>query len=241
MLYRFKIPFLCVCLGLLTHSQMTERAIAKDPEQQVYTSEWAAQGDNCFSAQKPILLPKNSSGLTSAPSPTLLFYIPQSEPSQVLKFVLFDRYDNIVYQETFHSDQEIVNLRLSEPTSKALAVDQTYYWYLVKNCPYGYLPQVVDGGTLRRVQLDQNLASQLVQATPLERVKLYQEANMEYEAVRDLAELRCTLPYSLDIADQWSTLLNSSGLSFQESSMSYCSQSVELKISLNEPAIANEH
>ena len=241
MLTRLKlINVLTVCLTLLT-SGMTS-AIASEAESRGFpTGEregGGARGEarsDCYSEQQtPIpLVPRNSAGLTSAASPTLLFYVPQSEQPQALKFVLFNDNDEIVYQETFNADKaRIVNLSLpGATTAKTLAVGQPYRWYLVKNCNSGYLPKVVDGGTIRRVQLDQTLESQLSQADPLERVKLYQEANIWYEALRDLAELRCARPHSSVVAAKWTELLNSAGLDevSQESIVPYCSEQVGLR------------
>ena len=67
-------------------------------------------------------------------------------------------------------------------------------------------------GGLKRVQADPNLALRAQQASPEERVALYQNAQLWYEAVGTIVELQRQRPTDRNLAATWDKLLNSVGL-----------------------------
>jgi hypothetical protein len=64
-------------------------------------------------------------------------------------------------------------------------------------------------GAIKRVEADPTLAQRLQRATPQERVAIYAKAQLWYEALGTLAELRRDRPNDSVLADAWSQLLDS--------------------------------
>jgi hypothetical protein len=57
------------------------------------------------------------------------------------------------------------------------------------------------------------LADQLTQADALERVKLYRESQLWYEALEELAQLKRSRPDDSKVSQQWTQLLAAMNLS----------------------------
>ena len=224
--------FTIICLAFLWFPGIAKLTLANEPESRGFpTGEREGGGTRGESesrcdtgSNRAIALMPENSGLT-ATAPTLFFYVPESEQSQALEFVLFDENDELVYQDILRSTG-IVSLRL--PAVSSSDSTELYQWYLV--CNSRYTPKVVDSGSLQKVTLDQNLVNQLEQASPLEQVTLYQEANIWHESLGTLAELHCDRPQSSAVANKWTELLHSAGLGTlsQASLDSYCSQSEQI-------------
>jgi hypothetical protein len=64
-------------------------------------------------------------------------------------------------------------------------------------------------GAIKRVEADPTLAQRLQRATPQERVAIYAKAQLWYEALGTLAELRRDRPNDPVLADAWTQLLDS--------------------------------
>lgn len=179
----------------------------------------------CFQAQTPdttsriclplIALMPEGPVLTSTQTPTLLFYIPTiSNPQKVqVEFVLRDHQDQLVYETTFPVSGQggIVSFKIPTTESfKGLESNQYYHWYL--SIIYDPLKrdqdQLVEGWLSYR-PLEPALASQLAQATPLEKVQLYQKHNLWHEAFYTLAQLKQNHPEDGVISEKWRELLES--------------------------------
>lgn len=228
--------FSIICLALLWFPGIAKFTLASEPESRGFpTGEREGGGtrgesrSRCNTSSNPpiALIPENSLGLTASASPTLFFYVPKSEESPELELVLFDENDNIVYQDTLRNSTGIVSLSLPAAFSSDSTVEQLYEWYLI--CNSGYLPKAIESGSLQRVVLDQNLVNQLEKATPLEKVTLYQEANIWHEPLNILAKSYCDRPQDSAVASKWTELMQSAGLDAlsQVTLDSYCSQKRE--------------
>jgi hypothetical protein len=68
---------------------------------------------------------------------------------------------------------------------------------------------IVAEGWIERVEPDRNLALRVRQATPQERVALYADAGLWYEALATLVEVRRDRPNDKDLAEAWKTLFDS--------------------------------
>ncbi|MGK7876858.1 MAG: DUF928 domain-containing protein [Xenococcaceae cyanobacterium] len=168
--------------------------------------------------EKPLtaLIPENSLGITATASPKFFFYIPRTAQPQVVEFVLRDQNDKLVYITTFTVIGNSGMISLSLPASaklNLLKINQDYHWYLSMICnPQNRAQDIVVEGLIRQVELDSTLAKKLDQATPMDRVRLYQEADLWHEALHTLVELQRSRPNDLTVSDTWIQLLQSVNL-----------------------------
>jgi hypothetical protein len=193
-------------------------------------------GEECMadnSSPAP-LVPTSQIGATAAEYPTVYWYMPKSRAYGV-EFVLRDANEQKVYSVKYSLDKYAEKaqggtddyfvvgapgiMSLTVPASAGLSpleIGQEYQWELKVVCSD---PSQVDGsqditinGKLKRVQADANLAIRAQQASPEERVALYQNAQLWYEAVGTIVELQRQRPTDRNLAATWDKLLNSVGL-----------------------------
>ena len=151
-------------------------------------------------------------GLTVAERPTFWVYYPYSPTSShSVEFVLQDEQGNEVYQ-TLLSDSGtkpgVVGFQLPS-TAPALDINKRYRWFFSVYCePDDSTPTYVSGW-VQRVPLDPSLKRQIEQATPRERVALYNQADIWQEAVTALAELRRQKPNDASLNEEWVKLMQS--------------------------------
>jgi hypothetical protein len=152
-------------------------------------------------------------GLTVAEHPSFWFYVPYSfTPSRRIEFVLQDEQGNDVYQTSFTESgisPGVIGFQLPS-TVPALEVNKVYRWYFLVYCKPEE-PIFVEG-LVQRVALNSSMRNQLAQAKPDEKVALYAKADMWYEAVASLAELRRQNPSDIILKDEWVKLLKSMNL-----------------------------
>lgn len=154
-------------------------------------------------------------GLTVAEYPTFWFYVPYSADAlHSAEFVLLDDKDNYVYKTTLTLSETPGVVSFSLPsTAKPLEIGKSYRWYFLIPCDQQNPSRsVFVNGWVQRIAPNPALMSQLETATPRERVALYADAGIWYEAQTTLAELRRTEPNDAAIAADWSDLLQSIGL-----------------------------
>jgi hypothetical protein len=94
-----------------------------------------------------------------------------------------------------------------------LKIGQKYDWNLTLKCPNRKDPadnsaNINVSGSIKRVEPDPTLALRIQQATPQERVALYAKANLWYEMLGSLIELRRDRPYDANLADAWEKLFS---------------------------------
>ncbi len=188
--------------------------------------------------QKPVaLVPASEIGATVAEYPTLYWYMPKSR-AKAVEFVLRDANQQQVYSVKYSLAQYAEKttegnndyfvegspgvMSLTVPASAGLSpleIGKEYQWELTVVCdPANNDPaeernnRTSMTGGLKRVQADPNLAIRAQQASPEERVALYQNAQLWYEAVGTIVELQRQRPTDRNLAATWDKLLNSVGL-----------------------------
>jgi hypothetical protein len=155
---------------------------------------------------------------TAEALPNFYFYIPPAEEASkpnrdgpLLEFVLRDESDRLVYEAIFSATSKggIVPFQLpTSPRFQGLAVGQNYHWYLsIIYDPADRSYDDVVEGWIRRVAPQTELSEQLARATPLERVELLQAANLWYEALDTLAQLKQSRPDDPRVDQMWNQLL----------------------------------
>ncbi|MGF1499191.1 MAG: DUF928 domain-containing protein [Elainellaceae cyanobacterium] len=175
------------------------------------------RGD-CSSADKPLmaLMPETNFGQTVADYPTFYWYVPQIS-AEAAEFVLLDENNNEIFVTTFAIVDQPGVISLSLPESSGmppLEVGKDYQWYFSLICDFadrsgdmftnGWIRRV-DGSTL-------GLGDRLETVSESDRVQMYAEAGVWFEALDTLATLRRLRPNDSTVQSQWSTLLQSVGL-----------------------------
>jgi Domain of Unknown Function (DUF928) len=159
------------------------------------------------------LTPGSQLGLTQSDRPKLLVYIPQTT-AQTIEFSLFDEQMNGVYQMNVPVSNRtgLVSIDLPE-NAPSLVKDKPYYWTVALVCnPNERTEDMVVGGWIERVELNDSLNQELAKVRGVERASFYAKQGFWYDAVNTLVEMRQTEPGNLAIATSWTQLLKSVGL-----------------------------
>lgn len=160
-------------------------------------------------------------GQTIAEYPTFWFYIPAASPSlRSVEFVLQDDRDNDVYRSAVELPAKpgIIGVRLPS-NQPPLNLNQNYHWFLktemVAGCDRQNSPIVKDSveGWVQRVLPTATTAQQLKTATPQQRIDLYTQQGLWYDAIAALAEQRLLQPENTALKANWNGLLQSANLS----------------------------
>lgn len=168
------------------------------------------------------LVPATSlTGATIAAYPTFFWYMPQTSAAAA-EFVLWETSDRDVYRAEYTlakpggggSNPGVMSLSLPAYANlPPLNIGKKYHWTLALVCdPLDHSGDVLTEGWIERVQPDPTLASRIQQATPQERVALYADQRLWYDAVATLDELRRDGSNSIDSTAAWNKLLKSAGL-----------------------------
>ena len=172
--------------------------------------------DSCAVNQESLiaLIPANSVGMTTSLYPTFFFYLPQTNQSRTVEFVLRNQQDELVYEANFDTVGKSGVVSLDLPTeNEPLLLNQDYHWYLSLICdPENRAQDLVVEGIIRRTELEPVAASQLNQLKPIEKVDFYLQANLWYEAIATLAQLKRGSAHQAELSVKWTNLLHSVGL-----------------------------
>lgn len=146
-------------------------------------------------------------GLTTAEHPTFWFYVPYL-PTVSGEFVLQNEAQQTIYQTPISllGTPGIVSLSLPS-TAPPLETGKLYRWYFSIYCQPQQPPIFVDGW-IKRESLNLVLKSQLEQATSRQRIALFADRGIWYDALTASAELQ----YIDSQPTDWAVLLKSVGL-----------------------------
>ncbi|ACK70192.1 protein of unknown function DUF928 [Gloeothece citriformis PCC 7424] len=175
------------------------------------------------------VIPAQHPGLTIQEHPKILVYLPNISAEKAffsLRELSSDGYNQQEHYQTILSLPQasgIITVELPKDAPK-LEIGKIYKWSFVVMCNNQLRPDspVVEG-TIERIALNSPLSEQLQKALGLERVALYGQAGLWYDAISSLAQLRQNEPKNLELVTIWQDLLNS--------------QMVELNAIANQPLI----
>lgn len=155
-------------------------------------------------------------GLTIVERPTFWFYIPYPQKSIVsMSFILQDESNPADTKIVYHNPQLVPTatagmLGIELPQSiEPLAIDKPYHWYLTLNVGCG--PVFVDGW-VQRTSLDSQLSNRIDRATPADRVTIYAENGLWYDAIATSARLRSVPSPNPQVLQDWQNMLDAIGL-----------------------------
>jgi hypothetical protein len=154
-------------------------------------------------------------GLTTAPQPTFWFFNPYTNgATHPAEFVLQNGNGDDVYRTQVALPNDPGVLRVSLPAQvSALQPNVPYRWYFRIFCdPQKATPPIYVEGVIQRVTLNDPVANQLAAANLRQKVDLYANNGIWYDALTALAELRRVSPADDRLRADWQSLLRSIGL-----------------------------
>lgn len=166
---------------------------------------------NPLTALVPVYQPGDSTvvfGKTIAEHPSLWFYVPQHAPATGT-FVIRDQAEKLIYEAAVTLPDQPGIIRISLPSGIAgLEVGQPYHWYFKVYCRSVSPPDAFVDGWIQRDTLPATLQQQLGSATLSERISLYAEQGLWFDALTAAAALKQSAPDDLN----WVALLQAAGL-----------------------------
>ncbi|NEO71766.1 DUF928 domain-containing protein [Moorena sp. SIO3H5] len=171
-----------------------------------------SRGDYCSAIA---LVPGTNFGLTTNERPTFWFYVSSSQRRRrQAEFWLRDKEINQVYQETFtlKNTPGIVKITLPETVSP-LVFEDLYRWGFSVSCnPTDRLYYDFVSGGVERIYMTSDLEKQLEGKNPRERIAVYAQQGLWFDALTTLAELRLANPEDKSLDEDWMELLHQVGL-----------------------------
>lgn len=178
----------------------------------------AGPRDECLRSNKPLaaLIPENLVGLTTAQFPTWFFYIPETSAKEA-EFTLRDENNDQIYKINLKINNQPGVVYLTIPnnsTSSPLVVGNNYRWNLALKCnPQDESKDKTVGGFIQRIEPSADLVAKLRNAkTMRDRINVYAQAGIWYDAIATLAQLRSDNPTDTNLAKDWASLMKQVGL-----------------------------
>ena len=159
------------------------------------------------------LVPSTKEGIpfveqTISERPTFWFYVPYSGLNA--EFVLIDSQDKDVYSKIFPLNQQpgIIDIQLPE-TIPPLEQGNEYRWVFSAICnSQNRAADAIVNGRIKRIPVSPALNNQLKTASAENRVSVYADANLWYETLTTLAELRHNDPQNAKVTADWANVLH---------------------------------
>lgn len=159
------------------------------------------------------LSPTTEPGLTLAERPTFLVYIPRTSAENA-EFSISSREGRGVYRTTIaltHTPN-LISITLPDQAG-SLEVGKSYNWSFAIICnPNDRLEDRFVTGSIERIELASTRLQQIEQAPFNQRLTLYQENHIWYDAIALLFELKRIQPNDSNISTAWRELLQSGGI-----------------------------
>jgi hypothetical protein len=157
------------------------------------------------------LSPTTPPGSTLAERPTFLVYVPRTN-AETAEFSLRDQENRGVYRTTITLTQTPDIISISLPEQAVLEVDRPYTWSFAVICnPDDRVEDRFVTGSVQRIELEPTRLQQIEQASPQQRLAVYQENGIWYDALALLFELKRSQPNDPDLSAIWREFLQSAG------------------------------
>jgi hypothetical protein len=175
-----------------------------------------------------VLVPKWGSdnySLTIDPYPTFFVHVPAVE-NAFLSFRLSrdvadsadltsNPNDRLVYDIHFPTNGQDGTFGIKLPKfARPLEVGETYTWTTTLDLPpdlESETPYILEG-RIERFEPENVLTEELARATPEQKVELYAQSSLWYDALKEIADLRLAYPNNPRLVTEWVELLTSVGL-----------------------------
>ncbi|MEA5462541.1 DUF928 domain-containing protein [Leptothoe sp. PORK10 BA2] len=166
--------------------------------------------DDAYGIPLTALIPQSGVGLTVAPHPTLLVYVPPTQATQA-HLTLRDEDQRGLYQSQIAIPRTGGVLRIELPAdSPELAMGQTYDWSLALLCQPAQTDIPIVQGQIRRVApADGELSAQ---SSLLSKAIFYGHAGVWHDMLVNLAILRQSEPGNSTFQANWAGVLQAENL-----------------------------
>ncbi|MEG5199444.1 MULTISPECIES: DUF928 domain-containing protein [unclassified Microcoleus] len=184
----------------------------KKPSAPKDTGTNTTRGGTCeanSSARLTALVPFSHVGETISGHPTFTWFVPD-RTSRPLQFRLFTRTGQLLYKTDMESQPGIMSVALPANLPQ-LSIGQSYQWQVVLVCdPNVPSRNVVAAAEIQVVQPAASLQTQLAAAqTPQQRIDLYAEAGLWYDAIAEARKASETSPNQTPVLELLDSLANS--------------------------------
>jgi Domain of Unknown Function (DUF928) len=172
------------------------------------------KGDKCVKGEIELtaLVPKNHIGRTVSEYPLFFLYLPKSE-AKLAEFVLEDDKGKEIYKTTLKINNLSGVIGVSIPANQNLSplqIGKNYRWSVALICnTEDRSANVLETGTVRRIELSADIRSQLEKADPRQKTFIYAEAGIWQDALSNLAIARLANPKDAQLTADWESLLDS--------------------------------
>lgn len=169
------------------------------------------------------LVPQNKIGRTVSDYPTFFFYLPEIEATEateatqatqatLAEFILLDPNGKQIYKQTLTITNLSGVIGVSIPASKnvpPLEVGKNYRWNFTVICEAeDRSADLLEIGTVRRVELSADIRSELEKADPRRKTAIYAENGIWQDALSNLAAARRDRPSDTVLSADWESLLD---------------------------------
>jgi hypothetical protein len=225
-LYRLIRVTYLVSFLILGASQLPNRAIATErsgwiPPSQMTQNPPVEETNACnpgatTDASVMALLPPNQSEISTVQGlPSFFFYLPETS-AQTAELVLSNDSSQILYKLRFAITGNPGIIRLELPgfiNLEPLEIQKIYAWSFSIICnPLSPSQNLTLTGTVQRLPLSRNLATQLQNASPSSHPQIYAEAGLWMDAFSSLADISQLPREDGSNQQEWETLLQLMGL-----------------------------
>lgn len=211
-----------ICLGFLLtifSDSLTKQAIADNADESARQGlpgrrvGGGTRGGQLEVLPLTALVPENTQITTIAEIPTLFFYVPKTQSSQKVEFILSDENEKEIYKINFttNGNSGVIGVKVSaNGQEKPLELGKNYSWFfsIVSN-PNEPSSTVFVNGSIKRIQPSQDLVTELKDKSPLEQVELYVNKSYWSDALYTLAGLRKSNPNDRSVESKWREVLQS--------------------------------
>ena len=165
--------------------------------------------DQSYAVPLTALIPRSGVGLTTAPHPTLMVYVPPTQATQA-HLTLRDANARGLYQSRIEIPQTGGVMQITLPQdSPELAVDETYQWSLALLCQPTQTDMPIASGQIRRVELPEDPTAA---SSPLTQAVAYGESGVWHDMLATLATLRQSQPNDQELVANWVQVLQGENL-----------------------------
>jgi hypothetical protein len=187
----------------------------EDMEQSPPRSPRSTTRGNCRnSGLNPInltgLVPQNKISRTVSEYPTFFFYLPPTK-AESAEFILLDPSGNQIYKQTLTVTNLSGVIGVSIPANNnvpPLEVGKKYTWNFTVICEAeDRSADLLEIGTVRRVELSADIRSELEKADPRRKTAIYAENGIWQDALSNLAAARRDRPSDTVLDADWESLL----------------------------------
>ncbi|MBE9093572.1 DUF928 domain-containing protein [Tychonema sp. LEGE 07203] len=158
------------------------------------------------------LAPQNKIARTVSDNPTFFFYLPPTR-AKLAEFILQDASGKEIYQQTLAISNVSGTIEVSIPANKnvpPLEAGKSYRWSFTVICDsQDRSGDMLERGTVLRVELSADIRSQLEKADPRQKSFIYAENGIWQDAISTLAAARRAQPDDPTLKADWESLLDS--------------------------------